>query len=290
MEPQPQRICSKCIKKIRAISAFQKQCIESENTLYEFRNHIQNETKPNITYDIEAAADTQNDVPMFDDYNNDEFMYPEEIEEKFLPIFHTDLFKDDESNIAETCKDDLLNVDETESNRPDTNENPNTNECKQEATNIDPPTSSQSSMVVVASSSFIGDESENANPTNAKRKGKKSNISHNHNVDECVLESGAIAIASPKRLEKRFRKKDKTENGEIELCELCGLSFVINSNEYKKHLRSHKKKRKPFLCFECLYSFQTSKINYFFFLLYRRGDFQIPLQILLKGLQSQANL
>lgn len=192
-------------------------------------------------------------------------MYPEEIEEKFLPIFHTDLFKDDESNIAETCKDDLLNVDETESNRPDTNENPNTNECKQEATNIDPPTSSQSSLVVVASSSFIGDESENANPTNAKRKGKKSNISHNHNVDECVLESGAIAIASPKRLEKRFRKKDKTENGEIELCELCGLSFVINSNEYKKHLRSHKKKRKPFLCFECLYSFQTSKINYFFF-------------------------
>lgn len=40
MQPQPQRICSKCVTKIRAISAFRNQCIETDNILSEFHTHM----------------------------------------------------------------------------------------------------------------------------------------------------------------------------------------------------------------------------------------------------------
>lgn len=96
-QPTPQRICAKCIKKIKAIALFRSQCVESDTTLTEFQNNLQqNKTlhsqNANIHHDF-----------LFD---IDDCMFPEPISDKFLPVFESDLLKL-ESNVLEEIKREI---------------------------------------------------------------------------------------------------------------------------------------------------------------------------------------
>lgn len=83
MQPQPQRICSKCIRKIRTISVFRNQCIETENKLNEFQK---NSVIPEIELmHIKTEYTLDDEDPELPDQN----------EETFYPLSELDLFKND---------------------------------------------------------------------------------------------------------------------------------------------------------------------------------------------------
>lgn len=80
-QPQPQRICSKCIKQIRAISSFRDQCMDADNILNEFQKHLDYKSS-----NIELTKDPNN---LFD--AND--MISEDFEDSFPNGFEPELIK-----------------------------------------------------------------------------------------------------------------------------------------------------------------------------------------------------
>lgn len=71
---------------------------------------------------------------------------------------------------------------------------------------------------------------------NTKTKSKTNSNELTNVVDKYVNRLFEEDItASLKSLEKKYKREQQDEGG---LCEQCGLSFA-NSNEYKKHIRSH---------------------------------------------------
>lgn len=157
--------------------------------LSDFHKYLDN--KPLIDEPVVIENDVSFDMKDVD--HSDEDTYPEEFEEKYLPIFHTDIYKPDLS-IEDASK------------------------------KVEKKPKVEASVPISEQPKEKLDDKSNV----AKKKGGKK--TKNGIVDKCA---------------EKLLKKDK-EEGKVELCELCGLSFT-NSNEYKKHVRNHKDRGKSVL-------------------------------------------
>lgn len=249
VQPQPQRICSKCIMKIKAIALFRNQCIESDNILTEFHNHIENQPP-----DIESKY-LQHDF-MFD---MDEMMFTEQMDDKFLPVFDTEILKL-ESNVLDEIKRDLNPEPEEPIPAPPPPPSPLPPPPPLIPPPLIPPPSPPKTIInVIKTSDKEISKVEKAKvekakvekvkvrkATNTNKKSpvtkKKSKKGNNLNdVDTYVHQLLKEDIkASLKSLEKKY-KKEKPEKNFTGLCEQCGLTFS-SSNEYKKHIRTHEDK------------------------------------------------
>lgn len=97
MQPQPQRICSKCVAKIRAISAFRSQCIETDNILTEF--HTQMDKTPS---NIEEQSVKEEFILSVSEIFQDEF------DDKLLNSWETDLFPFGSNEVDENKQNDVV--------------------------------------------------------------------------------------------------------------------------------------------------------------------------------------
>lgn len=104
VQPQPQRVCSTCVKKIRAISLFRKQCIESDRILSEFHKHLGNKPAPSPPLTPPSNIDLINEQSDFE-FDMDDIIFSEQIVEKFLPVFDADIFKLESSVLDEIRRD-----------------------------------------------------------------------------------------------------------------------------------------------------------------------------------------
>lgn len=215
-KPQPQRICSKCVKKIRTIYLFRNQCIESDDILTQFHKHIENQP-------IEKES---NDF----DFDMDEIVFPEQIGDKFLPVFDAEILKL-ESNMLDEIKRDL--------NRPPSPSPPPAVQQLQPMQPNSAPPSPPKASKPHTKASIPQQTKESAVEQRPRRKTKRP--SHFDDIDTYVSQLFRKDIkANLKSLKKKY-KKPKPEEIYTELCEQCGLTFS-HVNEYKKHIRSHEDK------------------------------------------------
>lgn len=170
-------------------------------------------------------------------FDMDEIMFPEQIVDKFLPVFDSEIFKL-ESSVLDEIKRDLNS--EPEEIKPIPIQIP-TLRPRPIPTKPKPPTpSSPPKKIAIQIPDKVKINVQKVNkPKKAKKRTKKTN--NVNDVDKYVNQLLREDIkASLKSLEKKYKKPEEDFTG---LCEQCGLTFS-SLNEYKKHNRSHLDKGK----------------------------------------------
>lgn len=212
-EPQPQRICPKCLKKLQAILTFRSQCTEAENILNELQ--------------------------------------------KTIKIEQPDIEQTNGKRIQPFGIDELLNTPIVEKRKPTTD----CNICK-----ADTNTKNGVKKVKTKSAQRVNPRASKTKPLSRIKKSitkkKEKKVSNNLKCIDNKLPKEEIIAASKKCIEKKCKKPAKPD-GEIELCELCGLSFA-NSTDYKKHVRSHEDKGKRQFRFSALFLLLSSNSKHHF--------------------------
>lgn len=215
-------------------------------------------------------------------FDMDEMMFPEQIDDKFLPVFDSEIMKL-ESNMLDEIKRDL---------NPEPEEPIPPVQAPKPALAPAPmppppaPVPPKNVLLQIPDKTKACEEKGNKAPIrqSARKKTKKSLNLNDVNVYVNKMLREDIK-ASLKSLEKKY-KKEKPEEKFTGLCEQCGLTFST-SHEYKKHIRSHEDKGE--LCqLEYIDCFSQLFIN--FSSPFSQIDVQVPLQILFKGIQSSANV
>lgn len=274
VDPQPRRICPKCVRQIKALAAFQIRCIESDDILAEFHKHMENQ--------VHSVASIQNDFL----FGIDDLMFPEQLPEKSLPVFDSDLLRLPESHVVLEKIRRELNPHELHANLM--SPPPLPVECTKEIKEI---------QEISPTEDEPPPPPQRRPPKRKLRKAEKLNDVDLY-VKNMLREDMKTTTPSSKRHPDKkatARKSDKLDDDFMELCEQCGLTFS-NSNEYKKHIRNHEDKGK------CV-CVRAEKLSIFFLIsrtillnirpfisFCSQANISVHLQFLFEGLQSQANI